>query len=82
MAKKPVRVSSECASFLIRMAEDSKLRAEFIKDKSGIAKREGLNKRDTTMAIRLGGKLSLSLSAKWSDTKGQNQQMLIYKKNV
>jgi hypothetical protein len=82
VAKKPVRVSSECASFLIKMAEDSKLRARFLADRSAVVRREGLNERDRNMAIKLGGKLSLSVSAKWSDPEGQNQQMLVYKKNV
>lgn len=77
-SKKMIVVGGKCAAFLIKMAEDAKLREAFIKSPKTVVKSEKLSQKDAALAIKLGGRLQISLSAYWADVEGQNQQMLIY----
>lgn len=80
MAHKPM--SGKVAGLLIKMAEDPKVKADFIDNPKAVASREGLTPADVQVLLAIGqGDVALSMSADAGEFD-QNQQMFIFKKIV
>lgn len=78
MLHKPM--SDRVAAFLIKMAQDSKLRKEFTEHTKAVADREGLTAADMQVLLAIGKQdVAISMSADAGEFD-QNQQMFIFKK--
>src|SRR5438128_9981595 len=78
MAHKPM--SGRVASFLIKIAEDPRVKKAFTEDPQSVAKREGLTTEDVQVLLAIGQRdIALSMSADAGEFD-QNQQMFIFKK--